>query len=271
MTQMTLAVAVSIIQDAKHNEKTCPFCSEDAPEDKENFLNNDASKLRTSCKNGDVTGEAEPCQGFKGSNEWNIVYTHPETGEEEITQVRSNPHHCIPGRASLKGEFEHPILECIEKEKGTITGNIGYNVNKKENGIWLPAIPEHFYGGYKGVDPVAGISWGSLTRDYPEPQFSMAEAAMHETKRQFHDAHEDYNEHVKGRLDKIMDKVIARKTNCPDAGPKTKPNVPPPYGLVLWMDGVSKTMSSWLSCDPKRWRSPIWTSRHAKEFHEKLK
>ncbi len=270
VSQLGEAVAVGGAS-SKHKKETCPFCSEDEAKSVDNHLVNDASKLRTSCHAGDRTGKPEPCTGKPGSDGWCVVYTHPTTGEEEISPLRSNPHHLIPGNASLKGKkYQSPLLECIEKSKGTITGDIGYDINKKENGIWLPTILEDFYAGYKGVDPVAGVKWGALTRRYPKEQFSMAEAAMFEAKRQFHDAHEDYNEHVKERLQKLMDKVISRKQTCPDAGPKSKPNVPPPFGLVGWMDGLCHRMAGFLKGDPLRWRDPIWTSRHAKQFSAKL-
>lgn len=271
MSQLGEAVAVDTAS-AKHNEKTCPFCSEDESKSIDNDLVNDASKLRTSCHEADRTGKPEPCTGESGSDGWCVVYTHPETGNDELSELRTNPHHLIPGNASLKGQkYQSPLLECIEKSKGTITGDIGYDVNKKENGIWLPTILENFYAGYSGVDPIAGIKWGALTKRYPKEQFSMAEAAMFEAKRQFHDTHEDYSEHVKERLQKLMDKTISRKRSCPEAGPKEKPDVPPPFGLVDWMDSLSHRLAGFLKGPPERWRHPIWTSRHAKEFVAKLK
>jgi hypothetical protein len=144
-------------------------------------------------------------------------------------------------------------------------------VNGRENGIWLPTIVEHFYGGYMNVDPIAGITWGNLSKKYKEEQFSMAEAAMYETSRQFHDAHPDYNEHAKQRLDKLFDKLILRKQSCPEAGPAAKPNVPPPFGLVRWLHALSRGLGGLLQGSALRWRDPIFTSRHAKAFQEKLK
>jgi hypothetical protein len=270
MTQLGESVAIGMLSIDKHKKDTCPFCADDPPADGTNKLENSSSELRSACHAGDCLGLPEPDAGVPGGPQWSVVYTHVKTGQEDISKVRNNPHHCIPGRASLKGNFEHKILDAIEKNKGTITSDIGYDVNGSGNGIWLPTIIEHFYAGYTNVDPVAGVSWGRLTRQYPDHQFSMAEAAMFEAKRQFHDAHPDYSEHVKGRLDKLLDKVIARKKSCPEAGPKAKPNVPPPYALVRWMDALSHSMASHLSNDPKRWKDPIFTSRHAKAFHDKL-
>ena len=153
------AVCIEQIQTEQHKENTCPFCAEPEHESRTNDLKNDSKKLRKACHKGDILGLPEPGSTAPGSQQWCVVYRHPETGKEEISEVRNNPHHCIPGRASLKGKYQHPILEVIEKEKGTITGDIGYNVNGQENGIWLPTIIEHFYAGYRNVDPIAGISW----------------------------------------------------------------------------------------------------------------
>lgn len=265
------AVNVSLIKPELHNEKTCPFCSADESDTKENLLDNDAEKLRASCHEGDLTGLPEPCTSRVGSPQWKVEYTHPVTGDEAVSEVRSNPHHCIPGEASLKGRSEHPILKAIEKAKGTITGDIGYNVNGRLNGVWLPTIIEHFYGGYQSTDPIAGITWGSLSKKYPEKQFSMAEAAMHETRRQFHDAHPEYSLNVKQRLDKLLNKLVIRKLNCPIAGPKGKPDVPPPYALVQWLNALSHAMAGHLVGEAPRWRDPMFTSRHAKAFRNKLK
>jgi hypothetical protein len=263
MTQLGEGVDVASFATQNHKENSCPFCAEDKPADGQNKLDNDASKLRSACHEEDCLGLPEP----GGSTMWCVVYTHPETGVQDISEVRTNPHHCIPGDASLKG---HKILEAIKKDEGTITADIGYDVNGRPNGIWLPTIIEHFYAGYTNVDPIAGISWGSLSKDYPNEQFSMAEAAMYESRRQFHDAHPDYSLHVTGRLDKLFDKLILRKQQCPVAGPKAKPNVPPPFALVHWLNALSHAMASHLSNEPTRWKDPIFTSRHAKEFRTKL-
>lgn len=267
MTQLGEAVAIGTIDAAKHKKDVCPFCSEDPPPaNATNDVDNSADRLRTACHAGDLLGHPEPV----GANVWSVVYQMPNSSDQDISAVRSNPHHCIPGRGSLNGSSPHPIMDAIEKKRGVVTGDIGYNVNGRGNGIWLPTIVEHFYAGYRNVDPVAGIRWGRLTTQNPTLQFSLAEAAMFEAKRQFHDAHTDYSTHVSQRLDKLLDKLIARKQNCQEAGPKPKPDVPPPYGLVKWLDALSFAMASHLAADPRRWRDPIFTSRHAKAFHEKL-
>ena len=161
MPELGEAIAISQIDTSKHNKSTCPFCMDEEPKTGiKNKLDNSPEKLRIACNKEDVRGLPEPCTGTENSRQWYVVYTHPESLKDEICEVRSNPHHCIPGNASLKGKaFEHNILEAIEESKGTITDDIGYDVNGKPNGIWLPSIIEDFYAGYKNIDPIAGISW----------------------------------------------------------------------------------------------------------------
>ena len=265
MTQLGEAVAISTLLADLHMASSCPFCCKDEAESRKQDLANDPGTLRTACKLGDALGTEEPL----GNKMWTVVYTNPKTDKEEISQVRSNPHHLIPGNASLKG---HPILEAITKDKGTITADIGYDVNGQANGIWLPTILEDFYARRGSPDqPSGGVRWGKLSRDYPNEQFTMAEAAMHEASRQFHDAHPDYSEEVKARLDKFLVALKHKKLVCPEAGPKGKPDVPPPYGLVQRLNGLSRTLAGSLVGSPLRWKRPLYTSRHAIEFADKLR
>jgi hypothetical protein len=155
----------------------------------------------------------------------------------------------------------------VEKDKGTITGDIGYDVNGKPNGIWLPTILQDFYW----KNPATTIRWGRLTTQFPAEQFDLAEAAMFETSRQFHDAHEDYSAEVKLRLDALFESLRYSKMVCPEAGPKPKPNVPPPFGLVGKMDALSSRLAGKLVGSPLRWKRPLYTSRHAIQFADKLR
>jgi hypothetical protein len=254
--------SVGAPSQSSHDKKNCPFCCDSDDQARKQDLDNNPGTLRNSCHDGDVTGLAEPI----GANIWLVIYTHPQSAQESISEVRSNPHHLIPGEASLAG---HAILEAIAKDKGTITADIGYNVNGQSNGIWLPTILEDFYAG-KPTPPSAGISWGRLTKEYPTHQFTMAEAAMFEASRQFHDAHPDYSEEVKLRLDKFLDNLKRSKVICPDTGPKPKPFVPPPYGLVARLDTLSLSLAGKLMGSPLRWKRPYYTSRHAIDFADKL-
>lgn len=239
-----------------HNPSTCPFCKEDKPGNAKNDLVNSSGTLRTNTRAGDVLGLAEPIANPK----WVITYTHPQTQVSDKSPIRSNPHHCIPGNASLKG---HPILDFMEASK-KVNADVGYDINKQENGVWLPTIPEHFYYKAAGVT----IRWGQLSKQYPHEQFTMAEAAMYQAERQFHDAHPEYSAEVKKQLDSIHLMIGAGQVMCPEASGKPKPE--PPYSVIGMLDGLSQEMAEMLEGKPDTWVFPYFTSRHAKALQEKL-
>jgi len=55
-------------------------------------------------------------------------------GIEQILPVQSAAHHIIPGNASLKKSKR--LMKYLHVD-GMAKGNIGYNINNHENGIWL--------------------------------------------------------------------------------------------------------------------------------------
>jgi A nuclease family of the HNH/ENDO VII superfamily with conserved AHH len=253
--------------DTKH-DSTCPFCEKPKTGDTRNDLSHNAPKLRVQTNSGDVLGTAEPHVNA-GGPKWTINYVNPKTGKSGTSNVRSNPHHCIPANASLKG---HDILKFVEYDRNQISDNIGYDVNGQTNGVWLPTIPEDFYGGNE-IPALAGIRWGGLTERYPSEQFTIAEAAMNAAKRQFHDAHPAYSSDVKLRLDMINTGMRVLKARCPEAKEKGKADhdIPAPYGLVRRLDGLSARMARYLDGDALKWLPPLFTSRHAEAFYTKVK
>jgi len=269
MTQVALTANPPGAASSPKHDSTCPFCAAPKPPDTKNDLSHDAPGLRVNTDAADNLGTAQPHANANGPK-WRINYNHPATGKAGSSDLRSNPHHCIPANASLKG---HPILEYVQYDHSNkvIADNIGYDVNKLENGVWLPTIPENFYAG-NDAPPVAGIRWGALTEKYPTQQFNIAEAAMHEAKRQFHDAHPAYSGDVKDRLTKIHEGMHYYRMKCPEATGKSGGNndVPAPYGLVNRLDGLSRRMAQYLDGDPLKWRPPLFTSRHAEAFHAKV-
>ena len=103
-------------------------------------------------------------------------------------------HHLIPGNASLKKV--RPLVKFMWTD-GEAEGNIGYNVNAKPNGVWLP-------GNY-GVRP-----WGTQGREFEKnsggisaKQFAFS--AMEAWGAQFHDAHDKYSKFVSSVLRKMSD------------------------------------------------------------------
>lgn len=249
---------VGIVSTRAHSKTDCPFCCEETPpEPKQNNLVNSAASLRGSLNAIDM----EP--NFPGSDQtWEIVCTDPANPSKKVpSKVRSNPHHLIPGNASLK---PNSIVDIMDSERGQIKSDIGYNVNGAANGIWLPTIPQVFYAGDQHGPKL--MKWGVMTKDYPAEQFSHAEKAMMVAKRQFHDAHPDYSNHVAEKLNELHLLVIDAAWNCPEVTSSADEKAPPPYGLVAMLDGLSDRMAQSLKGIESSWRWPKFTSRHAEKF-----
>jgi hypothetical protein len=52
---------------------------------------------------------------------------------------------------------------------------------------------------------------------------------------------------------------------------KSKPDVPPPFGLVDMLNALSGKLASQLTGGAMAWKAPLFTSRHAQGFHEKMR
>ncbi|WLQ14333.1 AHH domain-containing protein [Hahella aquimaris] len=171
-------------------------------------------------------------------------------------------HHLIPGNASLKKS--RSLMRYLHID-GKAEGNIGYNINSLPNGVWSP-------GNY-GVRPW-GTEGASFQRDTGIEPKDFAFSAMEAWRCQFHDAHEDYSDFVKGVLDKIADKLRAQETIwCPEQKHK-EPEKTQIFALVNRLNTVSRRMNRLLVFPTRNWRRNIFTSRFSimymneKEHHD---
>jgi hypothetical protein len=163
-------------------------------------------------------------------------------------------HHAIPGNASLKKSQLFQSNEYLWKD-GQANGNIGYNINSAQNGIWLP-------GNY-AVRPWSG-KLEHVKREY-------ALAAIDKWGCQFHDAHEEYSTEVEGVLNKLFEKLEDGETLwCPKKKNKPKPeerqNM---YSLVARLHTVSGRMKRMLKLPLSNWRQNIFTSRFNQDYVDK--
>jgi hypothetical protein len=231
-------------------DDSCPFCKETSDNGRTNDFSNNPTKLGSSL--GD-----EP--------DWYVDVPHPMAGNMySENRLRTNAHHLIPADASFN---PHPTIKrLLDKADGDITNNVGYGVNHGKNGEWLPSYPEDYQQTQVKQVP---ITWGEMTDQFPSMQYRIAVIAMRKTNKQFHDAHPDYSQFVSGCLDKIVEKVnnVAGKHTCETpVQPLAKP-WKPPYALCGRLDSLSGRLRALLSGSPKKWRDPIFTSRHARQFH----
>lgn len=187
-------------------------------------------------------------------------------------QFSRSAHHLIPAEASLPKSH---LLNYI-KEGSFISGDIGYDVNGAENGVWLPthqalsipmsqgkvSLPGAGAVSYSGISGEGTDSVGGFVHRYTY-------AVMEHTNRQFHDAHEDYSNHVIKVLNKIMVNLVVISSHhcekCREAragGGK----LPPPHTLVGRLNLVSQRLRNFLVGGPLQWRPPLFTSPHAKDY-----
>lgn len=162
-------------------------------------------------------------------------------------------HHLIPGNAALKKSQLFQSGEYLWKD-GAAKGNIGYNVNSRPNGIWLP-------GNY-AVRP-----WSPKF----EPQKkTYAFAAIRLWGCQFHDAHEQYSTKVLEALDKLYDKLEDGASMwCPEASAKEKPSPEERqnlYAIVARLHTISGRMARMLRYPTSSWKRNIYTSRFSQAF-----
>lgn len=186
-------------------------------------------------------------------------------GEEHAAQY--TPHHLIPGEGSWpKTKLQKWVEKGVSQH---ITHNYGYDVNGLENGVSLP--------GNNGFKATTKSAWSGLHDDDKATYaFKCMELTVYH--RQFHDAHGAYNEFVINVLDKIAKKLDDRaktgqpgcgKKNCQGGSGSSKP-YNPPIGLLARLGGVAQRLENHLTGDPRQWKMPIYTSRFALMYKQKV-
>lgn len=246
---------------SKHDENDCPFCQKSEPDNRETIYNGDSKVLR------EALGKAPI---------WKLTID----GMGEVTSV-PNAHHLIPAEASLHGKRahgeshasgevlpKHAIMKYMSKgaSGSKVTGDIGYDVNKGHNGIWLPSIPEAFkkIKDREGKDDFIK-TWSALSE--PKKK-AVAESFMKNTRLQWHQTHKDYSNRVEKWLDNFVKKLEQDYVKkCPETS-KGDDKHPPPLGLLSRLRGLSGFLKSHLKGSPENWADPLFTSTLAKNYHD---
>jgi hypothetical protein len=172
--------------------------------------------------------------------------------------VQFTPHHVIPGNETWP---DTKLLQWVDEDKGTINGDIGYDINDASNGIDLPGIHGLGEGGWTGTGPAFQM------------KYAFAAMASSTPNRQFHDRHNAYSKFVVNVLDAIAAKMEAKGTDAPPGcgnancgGGKREKPYDPPFGLIARLDGVAGRLKRKLQGDQSGWEMPIFTSRFALMF-----
>lgn len=221
----------------------CVFSHEDGPHNAKNDLSNSPSKLRT--RLGKADGEP-------------IIIAFMLDGTVDRAELGFNAHHVLPADAAVNASKK--LLKEMKKGKH-LKGDVGYGVNHKNNGVFLPTEDRWDAGKYG--------KWSALqkTQDGYRLPYAYAYWAMRLTGRQFHTAHPDYSRWVKQRLEEIRIKMLAMKDACKKCEKKNAEEpFNPPYQLVRKLDSIADHVRGYLTGSPKRWLMPLITSPEA-EFY----
>lgn len=191
---------------------------------------------------------------------------------DEYAPYSGAAHHLIPTYASFKKATR--LMKYV-KQGSIISGDIGYDVNGAQNGIWLPTSTAFGRMLKAKLITVQGKKAGtSFSRLSPDTKQLYKEAVMKKTSRQFHDAHPAYSQFVLG----ILRKLTLHMTNlqvkldckkCEEIKNNDK-KVKPPYGLVDRLNSVGGRLRGKLTGGARGWRAPIFTSTSAKDYSDWL-
>lgn len=175
MTQLGESAAVGLVDSL---DMECPFHVKAHTHDsaKNNFLAGDATALGENLESGGVDSstvqrnelpdkdyrsprkEVDPDKYFsEAEREVQIV----KGGTEDTKYpVAYSAHHLIPAKESLKPAAA--LHKYIDKGKGKICCNLGYDIDGNENGVWLP--------GLHAVNSKGLNLWGYSSTDLPDAE-----------------------------------------------------------------------------------------------------
>lgn len=270
---MEIGELVAVAVDVPHTEGGCPFCrpkeevnetntlrpNYDEDTEADNDTDNHSGTLATNLGSRPQAavvppipkGEDAPVLDMQMASaparDW-----HAFTYDAGVIPVLYGAHHLIPGNDALAKSTIYTNKWLGPVDDGPSPENIGYNVNSANNGIWLP-------GNY-GVRPWKGI----------DPRFQQAYAflAMHDSTRQFHDAHRPFSSFIRSELNNL-EKLLKKMKNdgCPGCGAGAKKDEPQ-YHLNSRLNAVSKHCSKSLQGRPNKWKPPAYTSAWCELFSQ---
>ena len=259
------ALLAMLVEDPEHDPATCCFCQKGEPTERTNVFEctsneddqahldpltwvtfkNDAHTLGSN-----IGRELLPAEGYWVVATATQAFRPVAASERGAHAVGVAAHHLIPGNAALARSrlYRQNYLG----QPGTGTNQIGYDINRAENGVWTP-------GNY-AIRP-----WGPQAVAFHE---AYAEAAIATVQAQFHDAHPQYSERVLAALELIADKVDHQQQICPfsaDQDPASRVLIT----LVASLDGVSRRCRRLLTFPTSGWKKTMFLSRFSLIFMNK--
>lgn len=252
----------------QHTKKECPFCQDGEPDGPATIYAGNSTDLGADLGN---------------KPDWWIQSVTVD-GERYSIRIHSvpNAHHIIPAEASLHGEFlhsshpsgdilqNHPIMQYMSsKAKGSkVKTDIGYDVNKAHNGVWLPSVPDEFkeHEVANKVIPARIVKWGPGLKDPEKQRVAERFITKRGVNRQWHTSHPAYSR----RLDEWLQGFVAKLESwdfdrCPEVDDNDE-KFPAPMGLLARLKGLTNYIRPKLTGSYKRWRTPMFTSGEAEKY-----
>ncbi len=266
MTEINEAVVALLIEDIDHDPETCCFCARSTPESRTNDTiatpdEDDHTHLdpvtwvkfdnNSGTLGGNLTKMEFPQKVYWVVRTSKTTYQTSTLDAANVQAVKVAAHHLIPGNAALAKSKLMDDPKYLAEE-GTAEGNIGYDINKGENGIWAP-------GNY------AMRPWGTGGRQFVGHAFGYASAAIETAGVQFHDAHPVYSIHVLKALNRLADKVDHNEQICPyleDQDPSNRVLV----RLVARLDFISWRCRRMVTLPSDNWKLQMYLSRYSKDY-----
>lgn len=261
MTELLEPASLAKSDHSDHDEETCAFCkSPQKPTTENNDLFDNFDE-----DNSEIPGLMEEgmahknCAGTLGKNLETNGQSQIETSVrladmETDLPVQSAAHHILPGYGSVRPS---KIMKFLHAH-GMAQGNIGYDVNNYENGVWL--VGNYALRGKNGLPGWGpkGSSFSTKTKINP---YEYAKAAITKGKCQFHDAHSKYNTKVLKALDLIAEKYeLTQDVWCEHAKKPDKPEDQQLFMLVNRLNTTSRRLKAMLTKPSKKWKKDLFTS-----------
>lgn len=283
-------VAIGGLQ--KEVDQKCPFGKEAADgvddEEDENLARDDRNSVqREQANNGGVLGNnlLAASHGSKGTvggphlppdvekqarkdtlraGIWVRVGGTPEIDTDYFSFIVA-AHHLIPGEAALapsklKNYMTKGKSVTANSGRGPVTRkirkHIGYNVNGAHNGVWLPGN----YAIRKATSPT-DETWSTLFESHADWCLNYVASVAKVGKGQFHDAHTQYSEAVKGLLNKI-EGILATHV-CDTCN---EPEINPPFAFKERLYRLSGYLKGQLTGAPGSWKRPWFASDKWREI-----
>jgi hypothetical protein len=253
---------VAILQgDFDHDPDTCPFCRKAPATERENISaevdDNDAPPARDPIAWVRFKNDAGTLAANLPAKPEHMTRPDHKTFPHQPLAVTVAAHHLIPGNAALKKSKIFQGKQLIWQD-GKVNGNIGYDVNRGPNGVWLP-------GNY-AMRPWGpqGAAFSSKYGRGTDQLYAFAAIAVSEA--QFHDAHETYSQVVLDALDRLHAKLAAISSgSCPEA-PKQDPATRSLPALIGRLDAISWSMRRMVTFPASGWKQEVYTSRYSLQW-----